>query len=553
METDAELVRRSLRGETAAFGVLAERHRAAVAGFCYRHVGDFDTAEDLAQETFLRAYFDLHALREPGSFGPWLKAIALRLCQSWRRRRQELLPLPPEELAASAQHRPAEHAAITVWQARCLAEEALASLPEAQRRAMTLKYRDGYTLLEIAVLTQVPVETVRTRLRRARHRLQESLATEVPEGEHGMKRREFLQQSAGVVGAATVAATAGAAGRTPPSDAAFARRIVEKLDLVQKESGLTWPVYAALHASGSDWSFGYLDGALGSAFQFAVEENVGGTEPTAVLEWGAWFQALKRLDYEVRVFDARRRSFSPAVVPQTEEEFRACQAAAWDAARAGIDRGVPAIAWMPITPKQKARGEGCEYALLVGYDTATGCYHVRMPGRALWTIPWDGFGRADPINWFNVIVLGAARPGDAREREREALRFAVAHARSTHPRRGLAAYAAWRQALDLGKLPGGNAPRLARWQHEAKGNAALFLREIAGRFPAATESLNRAGADYGRVSDAWAAYAELHQPDAPLTDAARLDAAREALERARAAEEAAVAALEEALGRMEAA
>src|SRR5437773_1450379 len=101
MKSDAELIERCLMGETEAFGALVERHRAAATAFCYAQTGDFDSAEDLAQEAFLSAYFDLHALREPQRFGAWLRAIALRRCQSWHRHRREQ-PLPLEELEGHA-------------------------------------------------------------------------------------------------------------------------------------------------------------------------------------------------------------------------------------------------------------------------------------------------------------------------------------------------------------------------------------------------------------------------------------------------------------------
>src|SRR5713101_1498410 len=65
MVSEAELVRRCLGGESAAFETLVERHREGAVGFCYHQIGDFHAAQDLAQEAFLRAYSDLDALREP--------------------------------------------------------------------------------------------------------------------------------------------------------------------------------------------------------------------------------------------------------------------------------------------------------------------------------------------------------------------------------------------------------------------------------------------------------------------------------------------------------
>lgn len=548
METDRELVGRSLRGEKAAFEALVERHRAGVLRFCGRQIGDWDAAEDLAQETFLRAYFDLHALRDPASVGAWLRSIAVRLCQSHHRRRRESAA-SPEEIARCIDAGGVGRDALSLVSARETAREVLSRLTDAQREVVLLKYGDGYSLAEIAALTAAPVETVRTRLRRARTRLQHAgLDFEAMEGEIPMKRREFLKQTAGAAGAVTLGAGAAPIGAAPDG-AAFTRRVLERLEMVEQESGLTWPIYACLRAAGKETTLSSLMGLTGMAFQFTVDESVDDSGPTHVMDWGAWFRALTRLGCEVTVFNAQLKSLSPGMKTNTEAEFRACQSEAWDAARASLDRGVPAIAWMPITVEQKAIGEGCEYALLTGYDAKAGEYQVRVPGRAPWTIRWDGFGRADPVNWFNVIVFGAVRKEEDPESVREALRFAVAHARGTHPGHGLGAFTTWRQALDAGRLPDDRAPRAAHWQREARDHAAAFLRENAGHIPEATPSLSEAARHYGEVARAWQQYLGVYaEPEPAKGDAAvRRDAARRHLAAAEAAEQAAVTALERAL------
>ena len=144
-------------------------------------------------------------------------------------------------------------------------------------------------------------------------------------------------------------------------------------------------------------------GVTGLAFQFTVDERVSDTGPTDVMDWNRWFDRLGRLGQEVTVFNAQLKSFSPNAKTNTEEEFHACQAAAWDAVRASLVRGVPAIAWMPITLEQKERGEGCEYALLAGYDTEVGVYHVRMPGRAEAAGPLS-FASADFPSFFSRTI-----------------------------------------------------------------------------------------------------------------------------------------------------
>jgi RNA polymerase sigma factor (sigma-70 family) len=509
MESDGELVRRCLAGETAAFGGLVDRHREAAVGFCCHQVGDFHTAQDLAQEVFLRAYADLHALREPEKFGPWLRAIALRLCQSWHRRRRES-PMPPELLACQVEAA-AGREAIEASPARLLAREALQALPEPQRRALLLKYRDGYSLVEIAGLMDAPVETIRTRLRRARERLKAGLAAEMTEFQGGITGR-----------------------------------VLDRLALMQMESGLTWPLYACLHAAGKDWSLAYTMGITGTAFRFTVDERIADTGPTDVLDWDRWFATLGALGCEVAVFNAQLKSFSPAVPTNTEAEFHATQSRAWDAARASLDRGVPAIAWHPFTLEQKARGFRCEYGLLVGYDAAKGVYHVRLPGCAMYSVPWDGFGRADPVNWFHVIVFGGESPRDARAQEWRAVRFATEHARSRRPGHGLNGYETWLAALESGKIQPDGSPKAARLLRECREHAAAFLQEISVNSPEPASELIEASQQYGQAGGAWEEYVRVFAgaPADAARDPSKQTAARECLQAAYAAEKAAVEALE---------
>jgi hypothetical protein len=305
-------------------------------------------------------------------------------------------------------------------------------------------------------------------------------------------------------------------------------------------------------------------GITGTAFRFTVDERIADTGPTDVLDWDRWFTTLGALGCEVTVFNAQLKSFSPAVPTNTEAEFHATQSRAWDAVRASLDRGVPAIAWHPFTLEQKAHGFRCEYGLLVGYDAAEGVYHVRLPGRVVYSVPWDGFGRADPVSWFHVIVFGAGYPRtpprgeatarrhqrvwprDAREQEWEAVRFAVKHARSRHLGHGLSGYQTWLAALESGKIQRDGSPKAARLLRECREHAAAFLREIIVTFPEAASELIEASQHYGQAGGAWEEYVRVFA-DAPADaarDPSRQKAARECLQAAYAAEKAAVEALE---------
>lgn len=80
---DAELVRQVLQGNLGAYVGLVNSYTAPIAALCRAHIPRPDVVEDLVQETFLRGLDSLASLREPGSFGPWLYAIARHLCRDW--------------------------------------------------------------------------------------------------------------------------------------------------------------------------------------------------------------------------------------------------------------------------------------------------------------------------------------------------------------------------------------------------------------------------------------------------------------------------------------
>ena len=99
--SDEMLIRRTLQGDKDAFGFLVERYKGAVHTLAYRKLGDFHDAEDIAQETFLRAYQNLSSLKNPAQFAGWLYVITANCCKMyWRKRgRQFQANLSIEELS----------------------------------------------------------------------------------------------------------------------------------------------------------------------------------------------------------------------------------------------------------------------------------------------------------------------------------------------------------------------------------------------------------------------------------------------------------------------
>ena len=81
--TDAELIQRVLDGDDAAFTELVKKYQKSVHALAWKKVQDFHIAEDITQETFLRAYKSLSNLKEPQSFASWLYVIAANNCKTW--------------------------------------------------------------------------------------------------------------------------------------------------------------------------------------------------------------------------------------------------------------------------------------------------------------------------------------------------------------------------------------------------------------------------------------------------------------------------------------
>ena len=178
-EDDVQLIYRILSGDAAAFRVLVEKHQKGVHALVWRKIGDFHYAEEITQDTFLRAYKKLSTLKDPNQFTGWLYVIANRLCIDWLRKQkftvQSLEDTPVEEIdkAAYAHHISEQRQTETTEHRREIVKKLLAKLPESERTVVTLYYLGEMTTKEIGKFLGVSVDTIKTRLRRGRKRLQE--------------------------------------------------------------------------------------------------------------------------------------------------------------------------------------------------------------------------------------------------------------------------------------------------------------------------------------------------------------------------------------------
>ena len=163
---DHDLVQRARAGDGTALGALARRHRAALHGFIARRIGDRDAAEDLVQETLLRAVAHLDRLDQPGAFAGWLYRIAGRLCADHHRRgpaplaRLDLDP-PPDPRSRTPS------AVFAAAQRDTDLADRVAALPLTQRTAVELRHHAGLRCREIAVAMGTSVGAVTKWLSRA--------------------------------------------------------------------------------------------------------------------------------------------------------------------------------------------------------------------------------------------------------------------------------------------------------------------------------------------------------------------------------------------------
>lgn len=171
--TPLELVRRAQAGSRPCFAALVERHEAPLYRFLLARVGDRCEAEDLCQDTFLRAFEKLDRYDERWKFSTWLYTIAMRIAVS---RARKLRPELNEERVAS-ERGGSDPAAL------CQAVEERDSLwalarehcTEDQRTALWLRYGEDASYEELSRILERPVATVRVQMFRARRLLERKL------------------------------------------------------------------------------------------------------------------------------------------------------------------------------------------------------------------------------------------------------------------------------------------------------------------------------------------------------------------------------------------
>jgi RNA polymerase sigma-70 factor (ECF subfamily) len=177
--TDARLVRRCRGGEPASWNELIRRFTPMVYRLSYRMLGSGAEAEDAAQTTFMRMHRSFDTYDETRPLSAWVYRIAYNVClrRLGGTAARTTRPAEPETFARLRDDRdPGPEEGAERIETGALLEDAMRTLSAQDRALILLRYREGLSDTEVAEIVEMPVNTVKTRLHRARGRLREILS-----------------------------------------------------------------------------------------------------------------------------------------------------------------------------------------------------------------------------------------------------------------------------------------------------------------------------------------------------------------------------------------
>jgi len=180
MMDEPRLIQRAVQGETAAWEPLMLAYQEPVFRFAYLLLGDPDDAEDVTQETFLRAYHHLTRFDATRPLRPWLLSIAANLARNWRRSASRYLSalsrsfrLEPPSGPNVAERSELDQEAHQLWQA-------VRQLSAEDQQVIYLRFFLELSVAEAAQALNVAEGTVKSRLNRALGRLRSIIQSDFP-------------------------------------------------------------------------------------------------------------------------------------------------------------------------------------------------------------------------------------------------------------------------------------------------------------------------------------------------------------------------------------
>ncbi|NOZ55329.1 MAG: sigma-70 family RNA polymerase sigma factor [Calditrichaeota bacterium] len=179
--SDEELIERFQKGDREAFEKIVERYKDQLLNFAYRFLGSRQEAEDVVQDTFLRVYRNRKAYRRVARFSTWIYTIAGNLAKTELRKRKRRKLFSISDLGfeekdyeiSDLSHNPEDDVEGTLKEE--IIQSEIEKLPPKFREVIILRDVQGLSYEEIALILKIPIGTVKSRVNRARLRLQKRL------------------------------------------------------------------------------------------------------------------------------------------------------------------------------------------------------------------------------------------------------------------------------------------------------------------------------------------------------------------------------------------
>ncbi|WP_019123997.1 RNA polymerase sigma factor SigW [Brevibacillus massiliensis] len=180
---EKRLTERAKRGDREAFAELVDIYKDKIYQLAFRMVGNRQEAEDIAQETFLRVFANLHTYDESYKFSTWIYRIATNLCIDRGRKKKPHFSLDEEADGTegldwysrlSSNEKTPEEKMVT-RELQDTVQEALTQLSPKYRSIMILRYIEDLSLQEISDVLKLPITTIKTRIHRGREALRGKL------------------------------------------------------------------------------------------------------------------------------------------------------------------------------------------------------------------------------------------------------------------------------------------------------------------------------------------------------------------------------------------
>lgn len=177
-DEEPALVKKAKRGDRSAFSRLVKLHQRRIYNLIYRFCRDHDTADELAQETFVKAYMSLDSFREEYRFSSWIGTIATNLTYNYLKRQKRQVSTqdyPIEEIIADPNPGADPSRSLSDKETMIRLEEEVEKLPPEYKAVFILRVHEELSYDEIAKKLGIELGTVMSRLFRARSRLKKAL------------------------------------------------------------------------------------------------------------------------------------------------------------------------------------------------------------------------------------------------------------------------------------------------------------------------------------------------------------------------------------------